>query len=372
MRVLFIVTWYSPRNEAVTEGSFHYEQAMALSRYADMALLFPIDKDPHTGMVKQTEEGLLTYRLAQKNSFLPLRFIEMYKDAKKVVEDFKPDIIHAHVAEMAGVVAALLGKKYKIPVVITEHNPIELSHFENPIKRLQVGYAYSHSNANICVSKDSMNRLSKIFPKAAFSVIYNGIINPASCELDDIDYRIKNRINCLIIGSFYSKDIKGYQYLLPAIKRLIDENIPITLHIIGGGEYMEYYINMAKELEISDYCIFYGYCDRQKVYSILSMSDFCVSASIFECSGVSVQESMLLGKPLVVTKSGGANSLVTEDTAIVVDRESIDALCFGIKEMIKRLDEFDAKEITSYAYENFEIDMVSKQYMKLYESLIRS
>ena len=79
---------------------------------------------------------------------------------------------------------------------------------------------------------------------------------------------------------------------------------------------------------------------------------------------------MLLGKPLVVTKSGGANSLVTEETAIVVDRESTQALVDGLKEMIEKRAAFDDVFIREYAYQNFEIDQVSKHYMKLYESLL--
>jgi glycosyltransferase involved in cell wall biosynthesis len=134
---------------------------------------------------------------------------------------------------------------------------------------------------------------------------------------------------------------------------------------------MEFYQDMAKELGIENYCIFYGQCDRQKVFSIMNQMDFSISASIFESAGVSVQEAMLLGKPLVVTKSGGANSLVTEDSAIVVDRESTEALVNGIKEMSNRLPEFDTEKIRKYALANFEINQVSKKYMELYTSLLR-
>ena len=98
--------------------------------------------------------------------------------------------------------------------------------------------------------------------------------------------------------------------------------------------------------------------------------DFSISASIFECSGVSVQEAMLLGKPLVVTKSGGANSLVNSETAIVVERESVSALSEGILQMVERLPQFDDKKIREYAFAQFEIDEVSKKYVQLYEKIL--
>ena len=168
---------------------------------------------------------------------------------------------------------------------------------------------------------------------------------------------------------FYSKDIKGYQFLLPAIAQLKAEGMPVALHICGGGDYFEYYVNLAKELDIEDCCIFYGNCSKAKVYSIVSQMDFNISASLFECSGVSVEEALLLGKPMLVTRSGGANSLVTEKVALVVDKGSTQALAEGIRQMAQALPRFNKDAIRAYAEENFEIDHVSRQYLALYEEV---
>ena len=78
----------------------------------------------------------------------------------------------------------------------------------------------------------------------------------------------------------------------------------------------------------------------------------------------------MLGKPMVVTKSGGANSLVTPKTAIVVEKESVSAIVEGIKEMIARRDEFRDEEIKKYAYQNFEIGEISKKYMEIYKNIV--
>ena len=129
---------------------------------------------------------------------------------------------------------------------------------------------------------------------------------------------------------------------------------------------MEYYQNMARELGVEKQCIFYGQCDKKKMYSIMSQMDFIISASLFESAGVTVQESQLLGKPVLVTKSGGANSLVTEESAIVVDKGSVDALVNGIKEMTDGLSTFDSEKIRAYALSQFEIDQVSQKYMEVY------
>lgn len=370
MKILMIPTWYSAHNaEVMTAGVFHYEQSIALQKYAEVALYYPYDMDYDGGFFQAEEKGLLTFRRGKRLAFLrPIFYILDYMRICKV---FKPDIIHGHVGAAAGLPAVLLGKLFHKPVVITEHNPIELMGFEDPVRIQYVGNIYSKSNANVCVSTDSMNRLQEYFPEEKFQVIHNGVIDPACMDIDDMTYAVDGHINCCIVAGFYSKDIKGYQYLIPAMKKLVEGGMNITLHICGGGDFMEYYQTMAKELGIADKCIFYGQCNKKKVFSIMRQMDFSISASVFESAGVSVQEAMLLGKPLVVTKSGGANSLVTKDAAIIVDRESADALVDGIKEIVERLDEFDEKKIRDYAYSCFEIDQVSRKYMDLYTSLLK-
>lgn len=375
MKILMVVSWYSPKDAAVmSAGVFHYEQSIALQKYCQMALYYPYDATLPCDYSKAEEKGLLTYRRrlsAGKPSKLN-KLLELFRELRylrRVCRDFQPDIIHAHCAYPAGRAAVLYSKLTGIPVMLTEHTPMEQMHMEQPKAKRTRGFAYENSRANVCVSLDSMTRLKEAFPECDFQVIYNGIIDPNTVQKDGKTYAIAGKVNCCIVAAFYDLHIKGYQYLLPAIRQLKDSGMDIVLHICGGGDYLEHYQNLAKELDIQDNCIFYGSCPREKVYSIVSQMDFNISASIFECSGVSVEEAMLLGKPLVVTRSGGANSLVSEDTAIVVDRGAVQPLADGIRQMATST-RFRPETIQAYGYENFEIDNVSRQYHVLYQSVL--
>lgn len=372
MNVLMIVSWYSDHNaETMSAGVFHYEQSMALKKYCNVALYYPYDTNLKKDFFVSTEKGLLTFRHKRESNRIK-KYCNLILDYLKIKKEFKPDIIHAHVAGQAGMAGVFLGKLFRIPVIVTEHLPIEMAALDNPRVKRNTNYVFHNSRANICVSPNSMNRLKEFFPDENFKVIYNGVIKPRLNSNNDTIYAREKHINCCIVAAFYNKDVKGYQYLLPAIQKLVHENIPIVLHICGGGEFLNYYKQMAMELGLQNNCIFYGQCNREKVYQILDQMDFSISASLFESAGVSVQEAMLLGKPVLVTKSGGANSLVTEDTAIVVEKGSSESLVNGIKQMIKNLSKFDSKKIHEYAYKNFEIDEVSKQYFSLYNEVLKN
>ncbi len=376
MKVLMVVSWYSPKDaETMFTGVFHYEQAMALKSLCDTALYYPYDTALDVPFTKGVERGLMTYRRKMATQRIPLltslaERLQIISDLRRICKEFQPDVLHAHCAFNAGNIVAIFGKLYGYPVVITEHSPMEQMRLEIPRVKSKMHYAYANSDANICVSSHSMKGLQEQFPDCKYQVIYNGIMSPENLDMDGQQYAREGKINCCIVAGFYSIDIKGYQYLLPAIAQLKAEGMPIVLHICGGGEYFDHFVNMARELGIEEDCIFYGNCPKAKVYSIVSQMDFNISASLYECSGVSVEEALLLKKPMLVTTSGGANSLVTEENAIVVEKGSTQALVDGIRGMVRRLPEFDAEKIYRYAFTNFEIGQVSHQHYQLYQSIV--
>lgn len=365
-----IPTWYSGYNEKVlSAGVFHYEQAIELKKFCNVALYYPFDEDLSYGFIKSNENDLLTFRSKPKGNKIT-KYLKWIKDFREVNKCFKPDILHAHVGSAAGFLAIIFGKIYKIPVVITEHNPLELMNLKNSRYYKRNLYVYRNSDANICVSDDLKMKLEHYYKGIKFSTIFNGVISPNVIS-NQSKYAYKEFINCGIAASFYDKEIKGLQYLLPAIKKIRDNNkCNIMLHICGGGKYLEYYKSFAKQIGIENNCKFYDQCNKNEVYLIISEMDFCISSSIFESAGIFVQESMLLGKPLVVTNSGGANSLVTESTAIIVEKESVEALVEGIEEIIDKLPFFDSCSIIDYAKNRFGMNKILKEYMDLYKSIL--
>lgn len=373
MNILMMVTWYTPKGaDGLEAGVFHYEQSMDLKKHCNVALYFPFDQQITETETKEVEWGLETYR----SRFLPGRLVhnkrQMAKTMERIVREFHPDIIHAHCGCAAGHYAIGLGKRFHLPVVVTEHSPTELTgvdHFGT--NYLFAKRAYRFSSANICVSVDSQQKLSACFPDCTFDVIYNGIILPDYDE-GTRQYYKEGYLNIVIVAILYDLEIKGMKYLLKAMQILKKQGRKIILHHVGGGEYLQHFQDMARRLEIDDVCVFHGKCDRKKLYEIVNEMDFFVSASLMECSGVSVQEAMLLGKPVLGTNSGGVDSLVPSQAGYIVKKADAGALADGITYMEENLEAYDRKWIRSYARKNFEISNISQRYMELYQKILDS
>ena len=367
MNILMIVTWYGKKNDSFT-GNFHYELACALQKKHNVALFFPFDKTIK-GIEYDYEDGLLTFRSNNEKRRLE-KVKKIYNDIKYIHNIFKPDVIHAHVVSGAGSYALLAKMIFGVPYILTEHAPLEMMNLSKK-NICKTKFILKKSYANIAVSTDLQNKLNSIYIKANFQCIYNGVIDPYTIigNYDKI-YRKKDCLNAIIMCGFYSKTIKGLQFLFPAIKKVNEGTKKIHLHICGGGKYLGYYISLAKQINIENDITFYDMCDKSKMYSILNQMDFSISCSLFESAGVSVEESCMMGKPQLITKSGGANSLIPDEYCIKVERGSTEALVNGLFSMIKSYNLFDKDLIIKYGYNNFEMEKICRSYEELYSKAI--
>lgn len=371
--VLMMVSWYGPKADRLSGGIFHYEQVKSLNKFCNCAIYYPYDRTLDTPTYSGVDWGIKTYRSKYALEKKIRNRVYMIKAMKLIVKEFKPDIIHGNVATEAGRFAIMLGKLFNIPVIISEHSAVEASGVLTFPHHMYANVVYKLSDYNSCVSDKLTERLREIFPKYTFHTIYNGIPAESVYQSNTTKtdrYRKDESINASVVAGFYDKNIKGFQFLLPAIKKLVDEGENILFHFVGGGTYLDYYKNMAKDLGIEDVCIFYGTCQKQEVYDIVSEMDFMVSASLFESFGCSIAEGMMLGKPAVVTRCGGLESIVNSETGILVDAGSSDELYHGIKRMMKEYSGYSQDQLKDYALNKFEVDHISKQYMEVYEKVL--
>jgi UDP-N-acetylglucosamine:LPS N-acetylglucosamine transferase len=130
LKILFLPAWY-PSEKNPVAGIFIKEYAKAVSLYNEVVVLYSEGHNRNLRKIWDTisdknEDGIRTIRIQHKNFFIPkvtylFYLLSIKKTFRKLLkEDWMPNIIHVHVYS-AGVPAIILGKIYKIPVVITEH-----------------------------------------------------------------------------------------------------------------------------------------------------------------------------------------------------------------------------------------------------------
>src|SRR6266404_272708 len=133
LTVLFITNWY-PTREEPTRAVWVREYAKAVRLYDDVAVLHSAGPDLDLKRLWRLEEetgeglreGIPTYRVSYRPSPVPGTSYfayawSLFRAFQHLVRHgVRPDIIHVHVYD-AGAPAVLIGKLYRVPVVVSEH-----------------------------------------------------------------------------------------------------------------------------------------------------------------------------------------------------------------------------------------------------------
>lgn len=386
LNVLMMVSWYLPKDGTDHAGNFHYEQAASLSKYCNIMIYYPYDRQAER-VTHGMEREIYVWRSPYKLQHKIRNRLYMFRCMRQIVKTFHPDLIHAQVATEVGRFAIILGKLYHIPVMVTEHSSVEGSGVKYFPSYQYADFVYRYSRYNACVSEDLTKKLSEIFPKYRFHTIYNGIIDPQEMDESYLTktegekackgvasvstlYRVGGCVNFALVASMYDREIKGIPMLLQVMQRIKQEGLRARLHLVGDGAFRQEFEHTADRLGVSEECIFHGKAEKRELYAILNQMDFLVSASKFESFGCTIAEAMMLGKPVVVTKSGGPESFVIEQTGILVEKEDADALYQGIRDMMTHYSEYRSDEIREYAVGKFDVEKISRKYMRIYRSIV--
>lgn len=157
----------------------------------------------------------------------------------------------------------------------------------------------------------------------------------------------------LYVGRF--EPLKGLDILLEAIACLKSSN-RLRLVIVGGdGEHNHAHQTLkqkARELGISEKCLFIGPIEQKKLPPYYNSADVLVIPSRYESFGLVGLEALACGRPVVSTPVGAmVDQLRTARAVRVIPRISPQSLAEGIQSLIADRSLPSANEIRKYALE---------------------
>jgi glycosyltransferase involved in cell wall biosynthesis len=113
---------------------------------------------------------------------------------------------------------------------------------------------------------------------------------------------------------------KGYEYALEAVRRLVDDGVPVKLEIVGNvpGERRDAMDEEARirhtvaDLGLERYVRLHGAASSGEILDRLRASDVLLHPSMTEGIPVAVIEAMACERPVVVTDCGGLTEAVSD------------------------------------------------------------
>ena len=159
---------------------------------------------------------------------------------------------------------------------------------------------------------------------------------------------------------------KNQAGLIKTFSNLFNGNQKYQLKIVGQGIEFTVLQNLINELKINNQVHLLGKKSREEIKEIIHSSDCFVLSSKFETFGVVLIEAMSCGLSVLSTKSGGPESIISNDAlGILCEHDELEK---GLIDITNKF--FDPKMIRNYVLNNFSEKIISKKLKRIYNKLV--
>lgn len=329
----------------------------------------------------ETISGIKIYRLSYwfKLSNTPINPYWFFQ-IKKIIKKEKPDIINAHTpVPFISDITALV--KNKIPYVLTYQNDlVKDSKLLNTICKAYyffLGNFTLKSSHNIITSSELYAKTSPYLKTHSnkIKVIYPGVnINNNRNKKSELINKQKEK-TVLFVGQLdKTHSHKGLDYLIKAILQVSSKIDNVRLLVIGKGNYIDHYKNLAQKIGVDKKIDFLGFVSDDIISKYYNLSDVVVLPSYNEAEGFGMVliEAGVFKKPVIGTNVGGIGFVIDHNkTGLLVEPKNSEQLANAIIKIL--MNEELAKQFGENGYEkvinNFTWDRQIKKTHILFNSL---
>lgn len=242
--------------------------------------------------------------------------------AISAIKKWKLDVIHSQTEFGIGTFARIVAKQLNIPLVHTYHTMYEdyiyyltKGHFDKPSKKLVEYLTRFYCDTTVTELIVPSRKIYNLFQKKydvnkKINIIGTGMdidrFSKDKFKKEDIDKlrkKYKLNDNDFVIGSIsrLAKE-KSIDRVIETFKTVKEKINNAKLLLVGDGPDRELLENLVKKLDLSDYVIFTGKVDIEKVQIYYQLMNVFVTFSVTETQGLTVLEAMASSLPVLAIK----------------------------------------------------------------------
>jgi len=220
-----------------------------------------------------------------------------------------------------GILVYIASLCFNFRYIIHQHSPIEesISNKSNVfLKKLYIFFlinTFRKADYIICNSRYIEENIINSLKLTNTRVIYNPIdiskIIEGAERTDGIKYD-KANFNFLSVGRL--SRAKGYDVLIKAVNKVrMHINNAFKVFIIGDGEEHDALNNLIEKYDLHNYVVLCGF--KKEPYADIKNCDCYLSTSLWEGFGITIAYAMILKKPIIASRTGGAIEILNKENA---------------------------------------------------------
>jgi glycosyltransferase involved in cell wall biosynthesis len=307
-------------------GRVAHELAHSFAIDHEVVMVCPADKNG----VSRDDTGLLVYgiRSAGENEFqMPDLSSRAVHQLFEFLDEFQPDIVHAHEPALMGLIGQIWAKMNNIPFVHTTHvlpskaiefgtteaisvpAPILKSSLTDFAIQRVLGNFFMNCDALIALNRPALESIREFGYEGPIFVVPNG---RALSHYNQWEYADNTAAEKILVFIGFLSERKNQSYLLQVLKALPDS---YTLRLIGKPLDVEYQKNLEAYIQKNNLknVEFIGQITHEQIPQYLAEAHIFPSASRMEVQSLVVIEALASGTPVVGLSNETIDELVNED-----------------------------------------------------------
>jgi len=313
----------------------------------------------------------------------PWRDLRSYLAIKRILREFKPDVVHTHSAK-GGVLGRMAAHALRIPAIVHTVHGAPFHPYQGRAARSLFrwceSYAARRCHALVSVA-DAMTDLmvdAGVAPRDKFTTIYSGMDVEPFLAASDHRQRVRDEYGFsdqhVVIGKIARLfHLKGHEYLIRAASRVVRQCPDVRFLLVGDGLLREKLQRQIAEADLSEYFRFVGLVPPEQIPAMLGAMDVLVHVSLREGLARALPQALIAGKPVVSYDVDGAREVaITGETGFLIPPKQVGPLADALIELASdaQLRERMGQEGRGRFTEQFRHETMTRQLRKLYERLL--
>ncbi|MEX1013949.1 MAG: glycosyltransferase [Candidatus Paceibacterota bacterium] len=149
----------------------------------------------------------------------------------------------------------------------------------------------------------------------------------------------------------------------------------LLLHIVAprhNKNMKKKVFDMLNSYGLSDKIHFYSSMPKEKLVQYYQAADLFVSPSRKEGFGLAMAEAVACGTPVLATKSGGAQQIISKKLGMLIEANNSKSITKGIIDILKKLDYYNPSEMHHDISKRFSKEQKAYALQKIYNHVQNS
>lgn len=283
------------------------------------------------------------------------------KELRRIINDFKPDVIHTENNALIPVYLAVRKIKKNRPTVFHTMHLAPTDECSNRLVRIMYKHIFHKKGFIPIAITQSLSEESKNFYKLSYvPYIENGI---DLSKVSNSDKKLKERsFDVSVIGRFSYQ--KNHEFLIRTFAEIKKIRPEFRAAFIGGGDLFDQMKDLAISMK-ADFIDFMGTMPNPGV--VLKDTKIIALGSRFEANPLSLLEGMAAGCIVVATNVGGVKNIIKEDNGFLFDVDDDSAFINIICNILNDINKYNAISDRNKIYsKRFSIEECTRKYLKLF------